>query len=165
MKRRQFCCTRCCATPNSFRVALARTYKIPSPNMIITPSFLLSGILRPHTWLAGSASIQMSRAMLKIACDHAIPYISRQRPTCSPLCDALVSKSGIAYGSSCRFSQFRKQYPRGGHELKRVYLLPHIPEIAHGLTLRKVNYHEDHDQGYIENLGCPEVAPDPSFRK
>lgn len=44
-------------------------------------------------------------------------------------------------------------------------VLPHVPEVAHGLTLGEVNYHVDHNHGHIKELSCPEIPSDPSFWK
>lgn len=48
-------------------------------------------------------------------------------------------------------------------EMEDDNVLPHIPEVAHGLTLGEINYHVDHNHGHIKELSCPEVASDPSF--
>lgn len=34
-------------------------------------------------------------------------------------------------------------------------VLPHVPEIAHRLTLREVNYHKNAHHRHIKNLGSP----------
>jgi hypothetical protein len=65
-------------------MGFCNTYKVPTRNIIATPILLRHDNWRWKTSYNGRINIQMSKAMLMIAFDQAIPLILQHFPVASP---------------------------------------------------------------------------------
>jgi len=60
------------------------THKVPTPNIVNTPSFFFVESCNPQICCTGSAKVMKSRRTLKPACANASELLLTHRPVCSP---------------------------------------------------------------------------------